>query len=408
MKVHVKLRGEGGIGECRKAFTLVELLVVIAIIGVLIALLLPAVQAAREAARRMQCGNHIKQLGLAIHNFHDTNDRLPNCVLDPIMSQKRFYRVSGMPVLLPFMEQTALYSDIMALEPAAGTRLDIATNGVFRVNIDTFLCPSDGNGNGFNPSDDYWQTNYRMSRADLPARTHISDTDRNFFSPRAWWIVGMSRPNSSGEATSVTGGGTCGLNSVTDGTSNTILVSEGILGAISVAEFGGNFKDRTAGGITDAGGYIGGSAGSTTYRSGTPDTCLNTRNGAKLKDTQGVNGTPGDTGSRHRLGRRASDWHALFHSFYTILPPNSPSCSSSAVGGSADESMVSASSNHSGGVQVGLIDASVRFVSDTIATANLSRSSTVRGQLQDTTGVFSYGVWSELGSINGGESTSFP
>lgn len=91
----------------RHGFTLVELLVVIAIIGMLVALLLPAVQAAREAARRMQCGNNLKQIGLALHNYHDTYKSLPanywQAVTDPT------FTVAGANVsLLPFIEQDNL------------------------------------------------------------------------------------------------------------------------------------------------------------------------------------------------------------------------------------------------------------------------------------------------------------
>jgi prepilin-type N-terminal cleavage/methylation domain-containing protein/prepilin-type processing-associated H-X9-DG protein len=92
--------GEGDLG--RNAFTLVELLVVIAIIGMLIALLLPAVQAAREAARRMQCTNNLKQLGLAVHNFHDTHNGLPPCSLG-------MGRITTLALIMPFNEQSANY-----------------------------------------------------------------------------------------------------------------------------------------------------------------------------------------------------------------------------------------------------------------------------------------------------------
>ena len=93
----------------RSGFTLVELLVVIAIIGVLVALLLPAVQAAREAARRTQCNNNMKQLVLAVHNFHDVNQVFPASQDQWINSKGATIGCSWVTRILPFIEQKALY-----------------------------------------------------------------------------------------------------------------------------------------------------------------------------------------------------------------------------------------------------------------------------------------------------------
>lgn len=95
------------------AFTLVELLVVIAIIGVLIAMLLPAVQMAREAARMMQCQNHLKQIGLGIHNFHDTQEGL-------LPSTLGRGAMTGWVLLLPYIERTALADELQGLETQGG------------------------------------------------------------------------------------------------------------------------------------------------------------------------------------------------------------------------------------------------------------------------------------------------
>ena len=100
----------------RTAFTLVELLVVIAIIGILVALLLPAIQAAREAARRSQCNNNLKQLGVALHNYHDTFRVMPPGLYNRINDWSTAppvgtscNRNGWFPHVLPFIEQTALY-----------------------------------------------------------------------------------------------------------------------------------------------------------------------------------------------------------------------------------------------------------------------------------------------------------
>jgi prepilin-type N-terminal cleavage/methylation domain-containing protein len=122
-----------------KGFTLIELLVVIAIIAVLVGLLLPAVQSAREAARRAQCTNNLKQIGLALHNYLSSNNTFPPVVVLPRVTTTQPW--SGLTRLLPYVEQTAMYNAINWASDFEFT--SNATLAAMRVAI--FLCPSEVN-----------------------------------------------------------------------------------------------------------------------------------------------------------------------------------------------------------------------------------------------------------------------
>ncbi len=132
-------------GARRRGFTLIELLVVIAIIGVLIALLLPAVQAAREAARRAQCSNNLKQIGLALHNYHDTNQVFPPGAFWMDRTPAGWvslYRGSILIRLLPFLEQQPLYG-LFDFKTNTDNQTDPAGVLLAKTIVPVYVCPSD-------------------------------------------------------------------------------------------------------------------------------------------------------------------------------------------------------------------------------------------------------------------------
>ncbi|RCS43240.1 DUF1559 domain-containing protein [Bremerella cremea] len=129
--------------KSKPGFTLVELLVVIAIIGVLIALLLPAVQQAREAARRMQCSNQMKQLGLALHNYHDTFGSFPPGTIITQTSTTQGNWCWG-SFILPFLEQENLYDAIQVGKTTLTSAIaDPVRLSLMQKRLDSFRCPSD-------------------------------------------------------------------------------------------------------------------------------------------------------------------------------------------------------------------------------------------------------------------------
>lgn len=210
----------------KRGFTLIELLVVIAIIAVLIALLLPAVQQAREAARRSQCKNNIKQMGLALHNYHDTVTYFPYGEMFGVGQAPGAAAMNqnGLVMLLPYIDQAPLYNTLNFSAPFGKYNSGSApvvtvgpTNLAAKaIKIPVFLCPSDSGAQFISDDADYYgcgasgnsyKTSYHLS----VNATHLQGVWTN--------IARASRPAFGGNSKS-------SIRDITDGTSNTVLVCE--------------------------------------------------------------------------------------------------------------------------------------------------------------------------------------
>ena len=219
--------------KARSGFTLVELLVVIAIIGILIALLLPAVQAAREAARRSQCSNNLKQLSLGLHNYHDTFKSFPPTLVRATSSSTTWNNVNSWgwsALILPFVEQGALYDQIdptrNQLDLLAASLLSGTSLGVLSQPVAAFRCPSDV-GPAANSSRDRfpWGTAGNTGRPATSNYVASVDTWRINDSSTTYPIcsAGQNQSKSLGLFRDNIG---LRMRDITDGTSNVIALGE--------------------------------------------------------------------------------------------------------------------------------------------------------------------------------------
>ncbi|MDR2171343.1 MAG: DUF1559 domain-containing protein [Planctomycetaceae bacterium] len=283
-------------------FTLVELLVVIAIIGVLIALLLPAVQAARAAAARMACSNKLHQLAIGSHNYHDTTvDQLPAAGRVGLNGSPAV--VSGFVAVLPFVEMDALFRNLNAAQLTAAAIPNVATSGETALanqvgTLSPFLCTADAKGKTSSSNQSHTSYVHNLGGAVWAVTAGVFTAPTDTTLRGAFDIVAAQDSH-------------VGLNGMRDGTSNTIMYCE---------RPGGEYVKN-----------IGGT-------------------------TQTI--VPGN------FGTRFADAHPSQTGFYTYALPFAKTTEAITVGtGTADGYI--AASGHPNGVNTGLGDGSVKFITST-------------------------------------------
>jgi prepilin-type N-terminal cleavage/methylation domain-containing protein len=219
----------------KSGFTLVELLVVIAIIGVLVALLLPAVQAARESARQTRCKNNLKQIGLALHNFHDTFQKFPDATTwftdgklggDSTFNQAESILAKTWTVdLFPFVEQTNLYNDINDVEQlgAAGGPFGENNRQAVATRVPIYECPSSPlTSHRFSP---FWnRKTFGEGYRGVMDESKVMATG-DYMRPREL-IYRIGTGGNQTVETAMYWNRPSMMKDITDGTSNTILIYE--------------------------------------------------------------------------------------------------------------------------------------------------------------------------------------
>ena len=370
--------------KARSAFTLIELLVVIAIIAILVAILLPAVQQAREAARRAQCKNNLKQIGLAMHNYHDVYDMFPQgsntYVIDGVGA--RGFTAWTVRVL-PYLEQAPHYEvcmnfiqDFERNVPGDNFNVWNGRHSIEEIEFDFYQCPSDVQPPQVNG----------MGRLSYKVNVGSYSTVAPDFVVHDPWQDNWWASNSDGAFSMLDA---YGVDDMLDGASNTILVAEMCQG-----NPGNRFDPK--GNSVNAG-----------FQMPNPGWCLSCLDGDELA-------RPGATAPAQCQGRPAyqpaTGWQLSWYpgsnwmracpgsiAFSTVLPPNSPTCNRRPDGSDlAENGWFSASSRHPGGAQGVMGDGSVRFFTENIDAGNPNVN-------PNNSNLSPFGVWGALGSRAGGE-----
>ena len=359
----------------KHGFTLIELLVVIAIIAILISLLLPAVQQAREAARRTQCRNNLKQIALALHNYHDVHSVFPPGRMAPGKVDCWIGWVSPLVHILPMIDQANVFDQIDFTQTRLrdGDPLCLGNDFVRTLAIPAFQCPSDpGHESGDNTN------SYRLNWGVIGAGGRNTDDGLSEADPYTSTYGGLL-DGTGGGAFSDNGG--VSVSNMRDGTSNTLLYSERILSnGDSAAPFAGNFLHQVPNGtkIVDKNNI-----------NTTPiDNAFIVS--ACAAATATVNGAPaGSYGWRTDFGKGNQNFEPPWMSsslaagaFNTLTTPNSQiyDCGAGSVPDSPNEpGQVAARSYHTGSVLAALADGSCRAVSDAIDLSVWQAASTRNG-----------------------------